>query len=114
MEEVKDVRMDQREGAGAVLDALMSKIPGFGGYLEREHRRIFHVQHLGIGSRLNGDGRNRFCVRQRCDFGRRHLEALLLLGACAKVATRRIRECSEAGRGEPAEADAKHRRDAIS
>ena len=45
MEEVKDVRMDQREGAGAVLDALMSKIPGFGGYLEREHRREADQRH---------------------------------------------------------------------
>lgn len=39
MEEVKDLRLDNRQGMGAKLQELMKKIPGFEGYLEREHRR---------------------------------------------------------------------------
>lgn len=39
MEEVRDLRMDEREGAGAMLDELMRKIPGYEGYREREKRR---------------------------------------------------------------------------
>lgn len=55
MEEVKDVRMDQREGAGAVLDALMSKIPGFSGYMEREHRQEADKRHREfLAKRLTG------------------------------------------------------------
>lgn len=39
MEEVKDLRLDNRQGMGAKLQELMKKIPGFEGYLERDHRR---------------------------------------------------------------------------
>lgn len=39
MEEVKDLRVDNREGMGAKLQTLMKKIPGFEGYLDREKRR---------------------------------------------------------------------------
>ncbi len=39
MEEVKDLRLDNRQGLGAKLQQLMKKIPGFEGYLDREQRR---------------------------------------------------------------------------
>lgn len=39
MEEVKDLRLDNREGLGAKLQQLMKRIPGFEGYLDREQRR---------------------------------------------------------------------------
>ena len=45
MEEVKDLRMEERQGAGAVLEALMNKIPGFSGYMEREHRKGADQKH---------------------------------------------------------------------
>ena len=45
MEEVKDLRMDGRQGAGAVLEQLMEKIPGYAGYRDREHRREADQKH---------------------------------------------------------------------
>lgn len=45
MEDVKDLRMEERQGAGAVLDQLMSKIPGYAGYREREQRREADKRH---------------------------------------------------------------------
>lgn len=39
MEEVKDLRLDNRQGMGAKLQQLMKRIPGFEGYLDREQRR---------------------------------------------------------------------------
>ena len=39
MEEVKDLRLDNRQGLGAKLQQLMKRIPGFEGYLDREQRR---------------------------------------------------------------------------
>jgi hypothetical protein len=39
MEEVKDLRLDNRQGMGAKLQELMKRIPGFEGYLDREQRR---------------------------------------------------------------------------
>jgi len=37
--------MDERQGAGGVLDELMRKIPGFAGYLDRENRRDADQRH---------------------------------------------------------------------
>lgn len=45
MEDVKDLRMEERQGAGAVLDQLMNKIPGYAGYREREQRREADQRH---------------------------------------------------------------------
>ena len=39
MEEVRDLRHDNRQGLGAKLQQLMKRIPGFEGYLDREQRR---------------------------------------------------------------------------
>jgi hypothetical protein len=45
MEEVRDLRMDERQGAGGVLDSLMRKIPGYAGYRDRENRREADQRH---------------------------------------------------------------------
>lgn len=45
MEEVRDLRIDERQGAGAVLDELMRKIPGYAGYRDRENRREADAKH---------------------------------------------------------------------
>lgn len=50
MEEVRDLRVDNRQGFGAKLQELMKKIPGFEGYLDREQRRkadSVHREYLG-------------------------------------------------------------------
>ena len=55
MEEVKDLRMDQRQGAGEMLDELMNKIPGYAGYRERESRREADQKHREfVAKRLTG------------------------------------------------------------
>lgn len=55
MEEVKDLRMDQRQGTGAVLEQLMEKIPGYAGYRDREHRREADQKHREfLAKRLAG------------------------------------------------------------
>lgn len=45
MEDVKDLRMEERQGAGAVLDQLMNKIPGYAGYRDRQQRRDADQRH---------------------------------------------------------------------
>lgn len=45
MEDVKDLRMEQAQGGGAILQSLMSKVPGFSGYLEKEHRKGADAKH---------------------------------------------------------------------
>lgn len=45
MEDVKDLRMEERQGAGAMLDQLMNKIPGYAGYRDREQRREADRRH---------------------------------------------------------------------
>ncbi len=45
MEEVRDLRMDERQGAGGMLDSLMRKIPGYAGYRDRENRREADQRH---------------------------------------------------------------------
>lgn len=58
MEEVKDLRTDQRQGAGALLDELMNKIPGYAGYREREGRREADQKHREfMAKRLTGKKR---------------------------------------------------------
>ena len=45
MEEVRDLRMDERQGAGGFLDSIMRKIPGYAGYRDRENRREADEKH---------------------------------------------------------------------
>ena len=59
MEEVKDLRLEERQGAGAVLDELMNKIPGYAGYRERENRRDADQKHREfVAKRLTGKKRS--------------------------------------------------------
>ncbi len=39
MEEVTDLRIDNRSGPSVMVEELMKKIPGYAGYLDREKRR---------------------------------------------------------------------------
>ena len=59
MEEVRDLRMDERQGAGAMLDELMRKIPGYAGYRDRENRRDADKKHREfLAQRLTGKKRS--------------------------------------------------------
>lgn len=52
MEEVKDLRLDNRQGLGAKLQELIKKVPGFEGYLDREQRRKADTIHREYLSKL--------------------------------------------------------------
>ena len=59
MEEVRDLRMEERQGAGGVLDSIMRKIPGYAGYRDRENRREADERHREfIAKRLTAKKRN--------------------------------------------------------
>ncbi len=52
MEEVKDLRLDNRQGLGAKLEELVKKVPGFEGYLDRQKRRHADTVHREYLSKL--------------------------------------------------------------
>lgn len=52
MEEVKDLRLDNRQGLGAKLQELAKKVPGFEGYLDRQKRRHADTVHREYLSKL--------------------------------------------------------------
>lgn len=53
MEEVKDLRIDERQGMSLKVEELMRKIPGYSGYLDREKRREADKIHRDyVASRL--------------------------------------------------------------
>lgn len=58
MEEVKDLRLDDRQGPAAMMEELMRKIPGYSGYLDREKRRDADKTHREyLAKRLTGKKR---------------------------------------------------------